>query len=130
MNHLALILPACAQVFILQGANMQAAAYINPNQDDYSSYANVQQSMLLRFGIAAVWCLVLGVAQVRPRRLCETVCCADRTPGNHHLCPCHARMVVFHSPRSALMMSLQPFSHKHAWDRLQQCKACINKVHA
>jgi hypothetical protein len=52
------------QVFILQGANMQAAAYINPDQNDYSSYANVQQSMLLRFGIAAVWFLVLGVAQV------------------------------------------------------------------
>uniref|UniRef100_A0A383WB01 Meckelin n=1 Tax=Tetradesmus obliquus TaxID=3088 RepID=A0A383WB01_TETOB len=51
-------------VFILQGANMQAAAYINPDQNDYTSYANVQQSMLLRFGIAAVWFLVLGVAQV------------------------------------------------------------------
>jgi hypothetical protein len=59
--------PVCAslKVFILQGANMQAAAYINPDQNDYSSYANVQQSMLLRFGIAAVWFLVLGVAQVR-----------------------------------------------------------------
>lgn len=55
---------AAFQVFILQGANMKAAAYINPDQNDYSSYVNVQQSMLLRFGIAAVWFLVLGVAQV------------------------------------------------------------------
>jgi hypothetical protein len=57
------LLAAC-QVFILQGTNMQAAAYINPDHNDYSTYANVQQSMLLRFGIAAVWFLVLGVAQV------------------------------------------------------------------
>lgn len=59
-----LLAHAVCQVFILQGANMQAAAYINPDQNYYSSYANVQQSMLLRFGIAAVWFLVLGVAQV------------------------------------------------------------------
>jgi hypothetical protein len=43
---------------------MQAAAYINPNQDDFSTYQNVQQSLLLRFSIAAVWFLVLGLAQV------------------------------------------------------------------
>ena len=47
-----LLAHAACQVFILQGANMQAAAYFNPDQNDYSSYANVQQSMLLRFGIA------------------------------------------------------------------------------
>jgi hypothetical protein len=62
---LLLLLRAACQVFILQGTNMQAAAYINPDQNDYSSYANVHQSMLLRFGIAAVWFLVLGVGQVR-----------------------------------------------------------------
>ena len=55
----------CPQVFILEGAGMQAAAYINPNQDDLSTYQNVQQSMLLRFAIAAVWFLILGLAQVR-----------------------------------------------------------------
>jgi meckelin len=52
------------QVFILQGAGLQAAAYINPNQDDFSTYQNVQQSLLLRFAIAAVGFLILGLAQV------------------------------------------------------------------
>jgi hypothetical protein len=70
------------QVFILQGAGMQAAAYINPNQDDFSTYQNVQQSLLLRFAVAAVWFLVLGLAQVStpsppnpppPRGLCTGV---------------------------------------------------------
>jgi hypothetical protein len=51
------------QVFVLQGAGMQAAAYINPNQDDFNTYQNVQQSLLLRFAIAAVWFLILGLSQ-------------------------------------------------------------------
>jgi len=52
------------QVFILEGVNMQAAANISPDQNDYGRYQNIQQSLLLRFGIAAVWFFILGVAQV------------------------------------------------------------------
>lgn len=52
------------QVFIIEGANMKAAAYINPDQNDFNIYQNIQQSMLLRFAIAAVWFFVVGVAQV------------------------------------------------------------------
>lgn len=65
----------CMQVFILEGAGMQAAAYIHPNQDDLSTYQNIPQSLLLRFAIAAVWFLILGLAQVRAgtnqRCLCQ-----------------------------------------------------------
>lgn len=61
---LVLLLLCVVQVFVLQGANMQAAAYINPNQDDFAYYQNVQHSLLLRFAIAAVWFLILGLAQV------------------------------------------------------------------
>lgn len=43
---------------------MKAAAYINPDEHDYSIYQNVQQSMLLRFAVAAVWFFILGLAQV------------------------------------------------------------------
>jgi len=51
-------------VFILEGVNMQAAANINPDQNDYGRYQNIQQSLLLRFGIAAAWFFILGVTQV------------------------------------------------------------------
>lgn len=51
-------------MFIIEGANMKAAAYINPDNNDYSIYQNIQQSMLLRFGVAAVWFFIIGVAQV------------------------------------------------------------------
>lgn len=70
------------QVFILQGAGMQAAAYIHPNQDDFSTYQNVPQSLLLRFAIAAVWFLLLGLAQVCGR---WSVGCHPAGPGPSYL---------------------------------------------
>jgi hypothetical protein len=55
------------QVCMLEGANLQTAAYITPVDEDYTTYTNLQQSLLLRFAIAAVWFFIIGMAQVGRR---------------------------------------------------------------
>ena len=55
-------------VLLLDGANFGAAALMTPGSTDPATSAAaaqgaLQRSMLLRFGVAAGWFLVLGVAQ-------------------------------------------------------------------
>jgi hypothetical protein len=50
-------------VMLLDGANFLAASYMAPGVHGYAARPGVQQSMLLRFGVAAGWFLVLGTAQ-------------------------------------------------------------------
>jgi hypothetical protein len=49
---------------MLEGANMQAAGYVSPDEKDFEHHENIRQSMLLRFAIAAVWFFIVGTAQV------------------------------------------------------------------
>ena len=49
---------------MLEGANMEAAAYVSPDEKDFQHHENIRQSMLLRFAIAAVWFFIVGTAQV------------------------------------------------------------------
>ena len=44
---------------------LAAAGALNPDQQDYSRYSNISRSMVLKFGVAAAWFLILGIGQVR-----------------------------------------------------------------
>lgn len=50
-------------VLLLDGANFAATAYMAPDARAYATRPGVASSMLLRFGVAAGWLVVLGLAQ-------------------------------------------------------------------